>query len=75
MVKKILLIHSRKKRDRCRAEHEQFGRAADGLAEFFCASVLNRDAGWDKPTQMLRGVDAVIMGGSSDFFFHGGRDE
>jgi len=41
--------------------------------DFDFESTLNTERDWDSPSEMLNGYDAVIIGGSSDFFLHGGK--
>ena len=74
-MRKVLLIQSRKTPDLCQKEFDRFKRVCDGKAELVFESSVNLARDWQKPETLVRGYDAVLMGGSSDFFFDGGRDE
>ncbi len=74
-MKKILIIQSRKDVERQAAERAAYERAVGGRAAFTFVSTLDIEQTWDTPADIVRGYDAVIIGGSSDFFLHGGKDE
>lgn len=74
-MKNILIIHSRKDAERQAAERAAYERAVGGRATFTSVSTLDIEQAWDTPADIVRGYDAVIIGGSSDFFLHGGKDE
>ena len=45
------------------------------MLTFDFKSTLNTERDWSSPESILDGYDALIIGGSSDFFFHGGKAE
>lgn len=69
-MKKILAIQSRKSPERQRAEQEAYERAAGDVAQFMFISTLDIEQSWDTPAEIVRGYNGVIIGGSSDFFWH-----
>ena len=74
-MKKILVIQSRRASERCSFERCAYQRAAGADVGFDFESTLNTERSWSSPEEMLNGYDAVIIGGSSDFFLHGGKAE
>lgn len=74
-MKLILAIQSRQTPERQAAERAAYERAAQGKAEFTFISTLDVEQSWDNPADIVRGYDGVLIGGSSDFFLHGGKDE
>lgn len=74
-MKRVLLIHSRVRHEVRSGEHALYEKAGKGLATFACISTLDKLRAWNDPAALLEGYDAVIIGGSSDFDFDGGRDE
>lgn len=74
-MKKILVIQSRKSTQRQEAERKAYERAVGGIAEFSFISTLDLEQRWDSPAEIVRGYDGVIIGGSSDFFWHYETDE
>ncbi len=74
-MKKILAIQSRQTPERQAAERAAYERAVDSTVAFTFISTLDIEQSWDNPADMVRGYDGVMIGGSSDFFLHGGKDE
>lgn len=74
-MKKILVIQSRKSSERQQMEQHAFERAADDVASLDFISTLDVEQSWDSPAEMMYGYDGVILGGSSDFFWHYETDE
>lgn len=74
-MKKILLVQSRAQFERAQKERENFTRALEGVADLDCLSAIDERLAWMYPDDLLRNYDGVIFGGSSDFDFHGGREE
>jgi GMP synthase-like glutamine amidotransferase len=72
---RILIIQSRRAPERCSFERCAYQRAVDADVLFDVESTLNADRDWNAPERILDGYDAVIIGGSSDFFLHGGMAE
>lgn len=56
-------------------ERRAYERAAGDAAEFTFISTLDVERSWDTPASIVEGYDGVIIGGSSDFFLHGGLGE
>lgn len=56
-------------------ERGNFTRAIGAGAEVIFLSALDERLAWITPDELLKDYDGVIFGGSSDFDFHGGRDE
>lgn len=69
-MQKILVIQSRKSPERQQAEQDAFVRAAGEGAQLHFISTLDVEQRWDTPAELVRGYDGVILGGSSDFFWH-----
>lgn len=74
-MKKILAVQSRTQSECIVREQENFTRAVGASAETTFLSALDEQLTWTTPDELLKGYDGVIFGGSSDFDFHGGRDE
>jgi GMP synthase-like glutamine amidotransferase len=74
-MKTILAIQSRQTPERQASERAAYERAAGGKAVFAFISTLDVEQSWDDPAEIVRGHDGVLIGGSSDFFLHGGKDE
>jgi GMP synthase-like glutamine amidotransferase len=74
-MRKVLLIQSRRTPEKNQAEFDRFTRAFHRRAELVFESSVNTARDWQNPEDIVRGYDAVILGGSSDFFFDGGRHE
>jgi GMP synthase-like glutamine amidotransferase len=72
---KILVIQSRQSPERQAAERAAYERAAGDMATFTFISTLDIEQRWDSPSDILAGYDGAIIGGSSDFFLHGGKGE
>lgn len=72
-MKKVLLIQSRKAPYMLGVEKEEYARALEGRAELVCISSLDESLSWNTPPVILFGYDALIVGGSGDFDFDGGR--
>jgi GMP synthase (glutamine-hydrolysing) len=72
-MKHILVIQSRKGAEVVAEEQRIFCRAVGlhGIVEF--VSSLDDTVVWGDPTALLAPYDAVILGGSGDFDFDGGR--
>lgn len=70
---RILIIQSRRAPERCSFERCAYERAAGDDVTFDFESTLNTERDWSAPECMLDGYDALIIGGSSDFFLHGGK--
>lgn len=73
-MKKILIIQSRKRPEMVLAEQGEYTRAADNLAELVFLSSLDSHLEWASPEKILQGFDGVILGGSGEFDFDGGRE-
>ncbi|MDQ5955492.1 MAG: hypothetical protein QG621_495 [Patescibacteria group bacterium] len=54
-------------------EQEEYKRATKGEVELRFVSTLDESQPWQEPQKMLEGVDGVILGGSGEFDFDGGR--
>jgi len=72
---KILVVQSRTRPERIERERENFTRTIGDTAEVEFLSALDEKLAWKSPEQFLRDSDGVILGGSSDFDFNGGREE
>jgi GMP synthase-like glutamine amidotransferase len=74
-MKKILLIQSRRTPKKSNAEHERFMRTLGRRAHIEIVSSTDVTQDWQSPATLVESHDVVLIGGSSDFFFDGGRDE
>lgn len=74
-MKRILIIQSRKSLTRAEFERSAYARCAGEGVEFDHASALDIERDWQSPEHLLAGHDGAIIGGSSDFFLHGGIGE
>ncbi len=72
-MKKILLIQSRMSATMIALEQEEYTEAINNRAELVCISSLDETLPWDEPAEMLKGINGVLIGGSGDFDFDGGR--
>jgi GMP synthase (glutamine-hydrolysing) len=54
-------------------EREEFLRAYAGIADLSFVSTLDTTIPWDFPERVLNGFDALIIAGSGDFYFDGGK--
>jgi GMP synthase (glutamine-hydrolysing) len=75
MGKRILVVQSRSDPERIEGERANFRHCMGRLADVEFLSALDERLAWSTPDEFLGGFDGVIFGGSSDFDFHGGRDE
>lgn len=74
-MKRILIVQSRSSQDGVERERNNFLRTIGDTATVEFLSALDERLAWTSPDEFLRDRDGVIFGGSSDFDFHGGRDE
>src|SRR3989338_1743421 len=74
-MKRILVLQSRTSERGIERERANFTRAAQGAAELTFLSSVDEKLSWTNPDELLREYDGIIFGGSSDFDFHGGRNE
>ncbi|OGG53008.1 hypothetical protein A2851_03025 [Candidatus Kaiserbacteria bacterium RIFCSPHIGHO2_01_FULL_53_29] len=74
-MKRILIVQSRSSPDWVEREQKNFRRAIGESAEIEFLSALDERLAWASPDEFLKGCGGVIFGGSSDFDFHGGRNE
>ncbi len=74
-TKHLLIIQSRIAPERKRQEQDAFRRAVGSSVALDFISTLDVEQSWDSPADMVRGYDGVILGGSSDFFWHYETDE
>ena len=72
-MKKILIIQSRKRPEMIAAEQGEYTRATEGQAELTFVSSLDDTLDWEQPQHMLENIGGVILGGSGEFDFDGGR--
>ncbi|MBX9906648.1 type 1 glutamine amidotransferase [Patescibacteria group bacterium] len=72
-MKKILIIQSRARPEMLHAEQGEYTRAIGSAAHTDFISSLNESLEWNTPPHMLAGYDAVMLGGSGEFDFDGGR--
>ena len=74
-MKNILLIQSRATSEGAREEQERYRRAIGDAASLALTSTLDIEQSWDTPSKIVEGYDGIVLGGSSDFFIHGGKGE
>lgn len=72
---RILLIQSRSDPAWVERELKNFRRVVGRDAELHTLSALDEKLAWSTPDEFLEGYDGVILGGSSDIDFDGGRAE
>lgn len=72
---KILVIQSRTDTARIESEQVAFRRSVDGVADMSFLSSLDPTLSSSTPEELFSGIDGVILGGSGDFDFDGGRPE
>lgn len=56
-----------------RVEKEEYAQVLEERAELVCISSLDESLPWNEPEKIVTGYDAVLIGGSGDFDFDGGR--
>lgn len=71
----ILVIQSRRSLDILAEERAEYARAAADHATLVFKNSLDESEPWDSPELLLAGAKAVIISGSGDFDFDGGREE
>lgn len=71
----ILVIQSRRRPEMLLAEQAEYARATAGGASLAFKNSLDEGEAWDAPETMLEGIAGVIIGGSGELDFDGGRDE
>lgn len=69
-MKRILVIQSRKSLERQAAERVVYERAAGKETSFDYVSTFDSGHSWDSPSDIIREYGGIILGGSSDFFWH-----
>ena len=69
----ILLIQFRNSTVTARLEQQSIERELGTAVGIVCLSVLDDSIIWNKPSQMMTPIDGVILGGSGDYDFDGGR--
>lgn len=74
-MKKILVIQSRKRPEMIQAERGEYRRAIPEQYEIGFISSLDESIEWESPSVVLDSYDAVILGGSGEFDFDGGREK
>jgi len=72
-MKKILIIQSRRRPEMLKAEQGEYERAVAGAAALSFVSSVDETVAWDDPTTLLAGYDGIMLGGSGEFDFDGGR--
>jgi len=72
---RIVLLQSRTDPEHITEERENFERVIGDAAKLECISTLDEKLAWTSPAELLQGVSGVMLGGSADFDFHGGRPE
>jgi GMP synthase (glutamine-hydrolysing) len=71
----ILIIQSRRRPEILAEEQAEYARAAAGAATLVFKNSLDESEPWDSPELLLAGAKAVIIGGSGDLDFDGGRED
>ena len=72
---RILLIQSRRRPEMLASEQGEYERAAEGTGTVFSfVSSLDLSLPWATPARLLKDMDALIIGGSGEFDFDGGRE-
>lgn len=70
----MLLIQSRKRPEMVEGEQGEYTRALAGTgAALSCMSVFDDTIDWHAPEALLSGHDGIILGGSGEYDFDGGR--
>lgn len=75
MQSRILGIQFRRSETSVIHEQKCIGRAIEGIADITFVSALDTDLSWDAPEALLKNIDGVVLGGSGDFDFDGGRPQ
>ena len=73
-MKKVLIIQSYANQVEAEDERQDYMRTIGDHAAITFISSLNKFLPWHTPEEIVSGYDAVIVGGSSDFDFDGGRE-
>ncbi len=73
-MKKILVIQSRKRPEMIQAEQGEYTRAIPQDCILTFISSLDETVAWHNPLEILADYNAVILGGSGEFDFDGGRE-
>lgn len=75
MKPKILGIQFRKKQESILQERECIKREVGEYVDIEFTNALDNDVTWDSPEVIMNEFNGVILGGSGDFDFNGGRAE
>lgn len=73
-MQKILVLQSRLNPELLASEQRNFAQFVPD-AEWAFVSTLDERLAWQDPEQVVGSMDALIIGGSGEFDFDGGRDE
>jgi len=73
MVPVILVVQSRSNGVAINLEKMSIQRELDALATVVFVSALDTNISWTEPALLLKNYDGLILGGSGDFDFDGGR--
>jgi GMP synthase (glutamine-hydrolysing) len=71
----ILVIQSRRRPEILAEEQAEYARATTGAATLVFKNSLDETEPWDSPEILLGDAKAVIIGGSGDLDFDGGRED
>jgi GMP synthase (glutamine-hydrolysing) len=75
MKPNVLLIQFRRSENAILHEQMCMTRMLEKNTTCTSVSALDQSISWDEPEKLLLGISAVILGGSGDFDFDGGRNE
>lgn len=75
MMSDILLIQFRRDERAAELERASIAREVGNMVSLHTVSALDETVDWDNPVQLLRVYQGVILGGSGDFDFDGGRSD
>lgn len=73
MRPKLLGLQFRARQDSIEQEQACIVREAGIYCEVNFISALNETLAWDNPAELMNGYDGIILGGSGEFDFDGGR--
>jgi len=75
MRPKILAVQFRRNQDSCEQEQAAFVREGGIYADIEFVNALNAAIDWHEPSALMAQYHGMILGGSGDFDFDGGRTE
>ena len=69
--KKILVVQFRTNDETIKQDKECYRRRLEDIADIFFLNAMTDGVDWEQPERVLQGIDGIILGGSSEYYFDG----